>query len=114
MRERSGFMNKNLENLKTKIEKLPTDELFGLLDHITNQLRQRTALNGHKPPIADRNIRDQDEIYFVTPEEVEAELAELYTPEELALLNSVDLNNLPKLPKSLSEYLLEDREESRY
>lgn len=46
-----------------------------------------------------------------TSEEIEADLAEIFTPEELAEIDKVDLSSLPQWPgqKSLSEMINEDR-----
>jgi len=49
--------------------------------------------------------------YQPTREEVEASLARIFTPAELAEMDEVDLNNLPKGLKSVTQMLNEDRED---
>jgi predicted transcriptional regulator len=49
--------------------------------------------------------------YRFSPSEIEAELAEIFTPEELAEIAKTDLSNLPPGTKTVTEILSEDRED---
>jgi hypothetical protein len=49
--------------------------------------------------------------YRPTAEEIEASLASIFTPEELAEIEKVDLSKLPTGLKSVTEILNEDRED---
>lgn len=50
-------------------------------------------------------------VHYYTVEETEESLAKMFTPEERAAIDRVDLNNLPEPPIPLSQSLNEDRED---
>lgn len=127
-----------LAAIEAQLEKLSLDQLLDLQTNINEQLRQRvgskTNGNGYvvngtvaAPAEAATNTNGQTEpqdddpwlqhlidegIVEPTPteEEIQARRHQKYTPEELAELDKVNLDEIAKkLPKPLTHYLLEDR-----
>jgi hypothetical protein len=109
-------MSTLLDELRAKLEQLSVNELLSLQEQIIQQLRARTLTNGNghtvKTNSAYRHV-DIPGVRHYTAKEIEAELAEIFTPEELAEINNTDpaTLNLPPLPKSLAEMISEDRED---
>ncbi len=102
-----------LEILVEKIQHLSVRELLTLQEQIIAALRFKTnssesemSLNAVINP-----ARRVEGFYRPTVEEVEAELAEIFTAEELAEIANTDLSNLPQGTKSLSQMVNEDRED---
>lgn len=122
-------MNSNLEAVLEKIEELSTEELWTVVEHTNARLRQKTSSNNgtssHSNGVTDvqpqTSIAEADSSFLLvggayrpTKEQIEEDLAQIFTPQELAEIDNFDLSTLPELPKPLSHYLLEDREDSRY
>ncbi len=128
-------MSTTLQLIMAKAEELSPDELFLLQEYITKQLRQKTLGSVQSPPDAYVRVpgayrltpeeakankdglsypdASNESIYLPTPTaaQLEAELAEIFTSEELLEMEKVNLDDLPPLPKSLSEMINEDRED---
>src|SRR5438105_705147 len=106
-------MSAELELLVSKVKKLSIEELLTIQETIITELRHKTMLEN---PVISTNLPGNTSIFLpkLSPQEIEAELAEIFTPEELAEINAVDLSKLPLLPagvKTLSEIVNEDRED---
>jgi hypothetical protein len=120
------MMTPSLEMVLEKVKELSSDELLTVLESVTSELRHKTQENGRtKAKLAWNNtgleenrvaqVEKEDEIEYATPEEVESELAgffgaERYAEIKVALAVGI-LDTLPSLPKALSEYVNEDRED---
>lgn len=101
-------MTSKIEILVAELASLSTDDLLSLQEQIISQLRQRREL--YRP---DFDAEEEDEIKYSTPEEDENELIQLFGAERYAeikreLANGA-LDKLPPTPKSLSQYIIEDR-----
>ncbi|NWJ98699.1 MAG: hypothetical protein HXX20_23370 [Chloroflexi bacterium] len=109
-------MTAELEELVAKVKNLSPDELLTIQETVTAELRRKIA-HSPEPKQADtpqeraailsRFFRPQP-----SPEEIENQLARMFTPEDLARLKRVDLTQLPPLPpgaKPLSQLIIEDR-----
>lgn len=95
----------SLDRLVKELETLSVDDLLTLQEQVTHQLRAK--------------VRVADDYTLPTPnlEQTELELSELFGEEWPAIKADLELNglnNLPVLPKSFTEYLLEEREAARY
>ncbi len=107
-------MSSDLQIVLAKVKALSGNELLTVLESVTTELRQKGITNGNTQPgsVAED---EGNEIYYATPQEVEADLIALFGAERLAQIRTEItggiLNNLPTLPKSLSEYINEDRED---
>ncbi len=104
-------MNNQLDEMSVKLKHLSIADLLSLQEQIVQELKVKTNGNGHssKPASSKSGLG----FYQPSVEEVEAELAAIFTPEELAEISSMraeDLN-LPPLPKSLAGMISEDRED---
>jgi hypothetical protein len=104
-------MSANLETILAEFEELSTAELLTLQERITQKLRQRIETN-------DQVISpDKNNIFAPqpTPEEIEAELIEIFGEQEYSQIKAAIadgiLDRLPTLPKPLSHYVIEDRED---
>ncbi|NWJ97798.1 MAG: hypothetical protein HXX20_18610 [Chloroflexi bacterium] len=110
-------MSENLELMLRQFEGLSVDELLVLLEGLSKELRQKMVSNVTlmRPTSFGKRLRPED-IFLPkpSPAEIEADLAQLFTPEQLKEINQTDLNRLSPLPKgakSLSELVIEDRED---
>lgn len=95
-----------LELILEKLDSLSLDELLTVQEKITSQLRLKirpeTApiINQPEPPLPS----SAPETYQPpTTDETEADLSEIFTPEELAAMVEVDLSNLQPASKTLGE-----------
>lgn len=104
-------MSATLDLILSKVGELSSEELLALQERIVEKLGQSKPANGHPK---------QEIIYapILTPEEIEAELIEIFGAEEYAAikadLEANGLEDLPPLSKPLSQIVIEEREESRY
>jgi predicted pyridoxine 5'-phosphate oxidase superfamily flavin-nucleotide-binding protein len=104
-------MTASVERLINEFEGLSVDELLALLEGISKELRRKT---GEKP---EKVVLSQQVIipgaYQFSAEEIEAELAAAFTPQELAEIEIEDISNLtlPVGAKTTTEILSEDRED---
>jgi len=111
-------MTIELKTLQDKVEQLSIDDLLELMERITKELRLKTETNSQIILSNLTNIPDSKitipGAYQLTPEEIEADLTEIFTAEELIGINAAtpaELLTLPTLPKSLAEMISEDRED---
>ncbi len=113
-------MSVNLEQVLSQVRNLGVSELLTIQETITQELRRKTDPTQPVPDptptveagatSAPRRIH-LPHAYRRTPEEIEASLAAIFTPEELAQIGTTDFSKLPIGPKSASEMLNEDRED---
>jgi hypothetical protein len=101
-------MATTLIDVLRQMEELSLADLLTLQRELNGQIRIRS--NSPVVPGKARVIKIPG-AYQPTLAEIEASLAENFTPEELAAMDAVDLNNLPVGSKSLSEMVNEDRED---
>jgi hypothetical protein len=95
-----------LETLKTEVESLTEAELEALLNAVSDLLKQKKGETD--PPVKGIRIPGA---YRPNRAEIEASIRARYTDEELAEMAKVDLTKLPALPKTITEYISEDRED---
>ena len=93
-------MTTELQEVLSKVDTLSKEDLKALQKHISEKLEQ-------KPSTIDLSKIG----YRRSPEEIEAQLAEFLTPEELAAIDENVINEPLNLPKTLTEYISEDRED---
>lgn len=106
------MMGSDLEVFAEKIRGLSVEQLLSLQEEIINELRAKTQKNnGTNKRKEAQSTQRVSGFYRPSTEEIEAELAEIFTPEELAEVEATDLSNLPQGPKSLSQIVNEDRED---
>ena len=104
-------MTSDLANILRQVKNLSFDELLTLQEQISRQLRTKEPK--HSTP-KNSNLHRKIIIpgaYQPSIEEIDAGFAATFTPEELAEMDEVDLENLPLGVKSLSEMVNEDRED---
>ncbi len=115
-------MTTELEDLVAKVKQLSPTELLTIQETVTAELRRKITTNGNGNSEAKRpdTPEEREAIlrrYFrpqPTKEEIEAQLAQMFTPEELSRIRAIDLTKLPPLPpgaKTLSQMIIEDRED---
>jgi hypothetical protein len=120
-------MSQVLTNLLAEVESLNSlDELFTLQERIISRIRTITAPNGNgnvhtsAQVVLERMERNQAHIpgtYQRSQEEIEALSARLkakLSPSEQEQLDKVDLSKLNFSGKSMSQMLIEERQEERY
>ncbi len=105
-------MSVELDLILSNIKKLSVEELTTIQETVAAELRQQaeSILAPSQYKASPLRIR-LPHAYQVTAEEIEASLAAIFTPEELAQLGKTDFSKLPTGPKSASEMLNEDRED---
>ncbi len=101
-------MSANLEMVLAKVGELNNDELLLVLQRVTEELRHTAIKNG---PAGINNSPTRPVMYRLTPEEASATLAEIFTEAELAEIAAADVSNLSFGDKSLSQTVIEDRED---
>jgi hypothetical protein len=112
-------MSTDTDLILGKISNLSVSELLSVQDAITYELRQKLQADKGLLNKETRFSEPKRKIaipgaYQPTAEEIEAELAESFTPEERAEMAKVDLSNLPPLPagaKTSTQIISEDRED---
>ncbi|HEX2913479.1 MAG TPA: hypothetical protein VH186_21935 [Chloroflexia bacterium] len=102
-------MSSETERILGKIPELSIAELLTLQETITQELRHKT---GVEEPVPGSHVR-LAHAYRRTREEIEASLAAIFTPEELAQIGRRDFTKMPTDPtlKPLSQLVIEDRED---
>jgi hypothetical protein len=109
-------MSAILENILKELEELTAQESLILLTRLSQHL-QRKGLPELGNPSETHPTGDQEgrvrlaHAYRRTPDEIEASLAAIFTPEEVALIGKTDFTKFNIGPKSLSQTLNEDRED---
>jgi hypothetical protein len=109
-------MSAILENILKEPEELTAQESLILLTRLSQHLQRKGLTELGKASVADP-VGDQvgrvrlAHAYHRTPEEIEANLAAIFTPEEVALIGKTDFTKFNIGPKSLSQTLNEDRED---
>lgn len=106
-------MRTKLETVLNEIKDLELEELEELLENVSQQLRYKTGTV--KFGVSGKAIAAQPlEIpgtYQFSPAEIEAHLAAVFTPEQLAEMERTDSSNLSKMSRTSTEILSEDRED---
>ncbi len=106
-------MSLDLGIILKQVENLSFDELLTVQEQITRQLRAKNPA-----PTVQTQTNNQPNrrlkipgAYQPTAEEVEASLAAIFTPEEIAQIGKTDFSkfSFPAGSKSLSEMINEDR-----
>ena len=94
-----------LETIEARLDDLSITELLALQNLVTSRLEQKST-------------QDEELIKGSSPlasEELEADAIDFFgvarNRELTAFIKAGGLDNLPDLPKSLSEYIIEDRED---
>lgn len=101
-------MSATLDLILSKVGELSSEELLALQERIVEKLGQSKPANGHPK---------QEIIYapILTPEEIEAELIEIFGAVEYAQIKAAIANgildNLPQAPRPISQEISEDRED---
>jgi hypothetical protein len=109
-------MSSKLESMKSELSELSVSELLSLMEQLAAELRHKTTTNGNTKP-AKTKVEPQVQgvrlphAYRPTKEQVEASLNAIFKPEDLAQMGRTDFSKLPPLPKTITEYLSEDRED---
>ncbi|MEI6045057.1 MAG: hypothetical protein WCS37_11955 [Chloroflexota bacterium] len=105
-------MSLDLETVLAKVENLDFEELLTLQEQIIHQLRTKAPTPMvHSVEHSSSRWVEIPGAYRFSATEIEAELAESFTPEELAEIATTDLSNLPPGLKTVTEILSEDRED---
>ncbi len=102
-------MSADLEIVLAKVHQLNLEELLTVQEQIIRQVRVKVV-----PPEIVNKVRSEQRVqipgaYQFSSQEIETELAEVFSPEELAIMDKVDLNNLPVGSKTVTQMLSEDR-----
>jgi hypothetical protein len=109
-------MSARLDPILERIDELSIEELWTLQERVINWLRTKTNGNGQvkksEPTLAADHIKIPG-AYRLTKQQAEAGLTYIFSPEELAQMETVDLEELKNrlLSKSLTEIISEDRED---
>jgi hypothetical protein len=94
------FMTSELKQVLSKVDTLSEEDLKALQKHISERLHQKD------------NKVDLSKIgYRLSPEKIREQLSQVFSPEELAEATEDDFDEPLNLPKSLTEYISEDRED---
>ena len=110
-------MTTELEDLVAKVKQLSPTELLTIQETITAELRRKITTNSNGETQRPDTPEEREAIlrrYFrpqPTKEEIEASLKQIFPPEVLALMGHTDFDKLPAGTKSLSEMIIEDRED---
>lgn len=108
-------MTADLTEWAAKVKELSADELLTIQEIVTAELRRKIATNGNSKKADTPEEREAIlSRYFMpqpTKEELEAYLKQMFPPEILALMGHTDFSKLPAGTKSLSEMIIEDRED---
>jgi len=103
-------MSIDLDLVLAKVKGLSVAELLTVKETIQSELQQKQSAT--EPAQAGQPQRVIiPGSYRPSKEQIEAELARLFTPEELAEMDKVDLSKIDIGPKSASEMINEDRED---
>jgi hypothetical protein len=125
-----------LELVLEKIEQLTLENLLTVQEHLTSQLRQKvlptasqatdvTEKQAQSEQVAVTQTEGQAEdeepdriylypgssIFRYTEKGIRKMLERMFTAEELERFSKIDLSKLPKLEKTMAEYISEDRED---
>ena len=113
-------MTTELEDLVAKVKQLSPKELLTIQETVTAELRRKITTDDDNKAKRSDTPEEREAIlrpYFrpkPTEEEIEAQLARMFSSEELSRIRAVDLTKLPPLPpgaKTLSQMIIEDRED---
>lgn len=100
-------MSVKLDQLKIEIDELSDEELADLIEYVRNRLKQRKILS---------RLNSDRSVGFLprpTPEEIEADLAQIFTPEELAM-PEVEIPPSPPGTPTMTDIVSWGRESSIY
>lgn len=109
-------MSSKLDEILPAVEELSVEELWSLQERVLNRLRAKTttSTNGNgqtkEAKLPDKHVVIPG-AYRRSPEKIEAFLATIFTPEELARMGKTDFSKLPRPEKSITEIISEDRED---
>lgn len=93
-------MTAKLEKMLSNLETMSNEDLETIQKRISEKLGKKDA-----------KVDLSKVGYRLSTQEIEAQLAEFLTPEELAEPTDDDLDEPLNLPKTLTEYISEDRED---
>ncbi len=106
-------MSVDLDLVLSKVKSFSVEDLLTIQETVGRELRQKIthALSTEEIVMIGQpdNSAKASALYRRTPEEIEAHLAAIFTPEELAEIDRVDLSNLPSGFKSVTQIISEDR-----
>ncbi len=118
------FMTAKLDKVWSEVDELQPEEQLELLERIAHSLRYQntnSGSNGHsKPEPEPAQSQAEPDIWAgitwpkSTPEEIEAELLEIFGADLMAEMEKVDLDNLPPPPPgfpTMTEIISEGRGE---
>ncbi len=103
-------MNIDLDLVLAKVKGLSVSELLTLKETIQTELQQKQSEVEPAQAGQPRRVIIPG-AYRRSREEIEAQLATLFTPEEMAQIGKTDFSKIPIGPKSASEMINEDRED---
>lgn len=93
-------MATKLEEMLSNLDTLSREDLKALNKHISEKLDQE-----------DSKVDLYRFSYRMSPEKIREQLLQVFTPEELAEAEKYDINTPLNLPKTMTEYISEDRED---
>ncbi len=101
-------MNSDLELILTRLRYLSVPELLSVQEALTSEIRQKTRvfMSHSWADLPSRYLTG--EAYLFSPQEIEADLSEVFTREELAEIERTVLSNLPQGKKPTTERLGEN------
>ena len=108
-------MSANLEEVVSKVKELSSDELLTVQETVTAELRRK--LPPKITPNQPHTTQEREALlnhYFMprpTLEELKAGLDRIFPAHLRAQMGQTDFSKLPTGPKSLSEMIVEDRED---
>lgn len=109
-------MSTALSEVLERLENLSVDELLTVQEAITKDVRQKLGSSTARKIIEDNEVLHRVRIpgaYRSTAQQVEAHLASIFTPQQLAQIAQTDVSNitLPPGAKTTTQILSEDRED---
>ena len=109
-------MSAILDQILNQIKALPLEELLTLQRQVIDevQIKAVSATQISSGTLVEKPSRRPlvvPQAYRRKPEEVEAALLAVFSPEQLAAMKDVDLSNLGSGSKTVTEMISEDRED---
>src|SRR5690349_8643543 len=103
-------MSNKLEELSEELKELSVEELTTLIEQASAELRRKAVADEQAQAV---QVEDESSIkglripglYRPTRAEIEASLKIIFKPTDLAQMGKTDLNNLPPLPRSITDYI---------
>jgi hypothetical protein len=104
-------MSAKLEEMQTGLGELTVAELLTLMENLAGELRHKTTNGQTKTQEPVKGVRIPG-LYRPTKEEVQDSIQKLFASANLPVPEKIDLSTLPPLPKTITEYINEEREDS--